>query len=135
MSRIVVDAVGDRSLAHTKSAINTSSMHDRLCTHVAHLCRWRGTSSDQHARGHRHVSADFMICADLQCRRSCKLQRVAPFSAVSTDVTWSGLTPEHKRSLPPTPPLVEIFEKPLFATSPKPNYETFAITKVSLDPY
>ena len=110
MSHNVVDAVGDRSLAHTKSVINTSSMHDQLHTHVSHLCRWRDAGSAQHARGHRRVSANFMIFGEIQCHRSCKLERVAHFMAVSTDVLWSGLAPEHKRSLFPTPPLVEIFE-------------------------
>ena len=65
MSRIVVDAVGDRSLAHTKSAINTNAIHDKLHTHVVHLCRWLDAGSDQHVRRHRSVSTDFTIFADL----------------------------------------------------------------------
>ena len=61
----VVGAVGDRSLAHTKAVTNTSAMHDKLHTHVVHLCRWLDAGSDQHARGHRRVSADILIFADL----------------------------------------------------------------------
>ena len=35
----VVGAVGDRSLAHTKDVINTNAIHEKLHTHVVHLCR------------------------------------------------------------------------------------------------
>ena len=87
MSHNVVGAVGDRSLAHTKSVINTSAIHDKLHTHVVHLCRWLDTGSDQHARGHRRVSPDFAIFTDLLRRCSCKLRRDAPFLAVPTDDT------------------------------------------------
>ena len=83
----VVGAVGDRSLAHPKSEISTSAIHDKLHTHVVHLCRWLDAGSDQHARGHRRVSPDFAIFADLLRRCSCKLRRDAPFLAAPTDDT------------------------------------------------
>lgn len=135
VSCLVVDAVGNRSLAHIKFATNRSSTHDRLRTHVLHLCRWQDAGSNQHARGHQRVSVNFIIFGVFQCHRSYKLQRVAPFLAVLTDVLLTGLASEHKRSLLPRCPLAEIFEKPLFANPPKLNYGTFAMTQVALDPY
>ena len=61
MSHNVVVAIGDRSLAHTKAVINSSTMHDKLHTHVAHLCRWLDAGSDQYVCRHQRVSADFTI--------------------------------------------------------------------------
>ena len=99
MSLRVVDAVGDWSLAHTKSVVNTSSTQNELCTHVLHLCRWLAAGSAQQMRGHRSVSANFMIFGEIQCHRPCKLERVGPILAVSTDSVWSELASEHDRSL------------------------------------
>ena len=135
MSLRVVDAVGDRSLAHTKYVINTSSMHDQLHTHVLHLCKWLDAGSAQDARGRRRVSANVMIFGEIQCHRSCKLERVARVLAVSTHGIWSELASEHDRSLLRKWPLVEIFEKPLFATVPKLNCRTLGIAKRTWDPH
>ena len=76
MSRNVVGVVGDRSLAHTKAVINTSAIHDKLHKHVVHLCRWLDAGGDQHVRGHRRVSADFVIF----CRSSTSLFMRIPSS-------------------------------------------------------
>ena len=70
----VVVAVGDRSLAHTKAVINMNAMHDKLHTHVVHLCRWLDAGSDQHVRGQRRVSAD---CTNF-CRPSTSLFMQTP---------------------------------------------------------
>ena len=95
----VVDAVGDRSLAHTKFVINTSSAHDILHTYVAHLCRWLNVDREHQARELRRVSVDFMIFDGFQCHHLCKIRRVGRLLAVSVDSTWSVLAPEHNRSL------------------------------------
>ena len=65
MSHNVVGAVGDLSLAHTKSVINTSAIHDKLHTHVVHLCKWLDAGSNQHVCEHRRVIADSTIFDDL----------------------------------------------------------------------